>query len=86
MKWSEKDTIALVELYEKHECILWNIGSKDYRNKLMRDAAYEDIAKTFKKYNFGVTELKQRIKNLRCTYNQELLKIKKSQKYGTYWC
>ncbi|KAL4113585.1 hypothetical protein QTP88_017191 [Uroleucon formosanum] len=82
MKWSESDTIALVELYEKHECI-WNIGSKDYRNKLMRDDVYEDIVKTLKKDNFGVTKLKQKIKNLRCTYNQELLKIKKSQKSGS---
>ena len=50
-----------MELYEKHECI-WNISSKDYRNKLMRDAAYEDIVKTLKKDNFGVNELKQKIK------------------------
>lgn len=43
----------------------------------MRDAAYKDIVKTYrKKDNFGVLELKQKIKHLRCTYNQELLKIK----------
>ncbi|CAG5052981.1 unnamed protein product [Parnassius apollo] len=35
------------------------------------------------KENFGVSELKQKIKNLRCTYNQERMKIKKSQKSGS---
>lgn len=63
MKWSESETIALVELYEKHDCI-WNIGSKDFRNKLMRDAAYENIVKTLKKDNFGVTELKKKNKKI----------------------
>ncbi|KAF5271710.1 hypothetical protein FQA39_LY08033 [Lamprigera yunnana] len=31
---------------------------------------------------FGVSELKQKIKNLRCTYNQECLKVQKSTKSG----
>nr|CAH7726459.1 unnamed protein product [Callosobruchus chinensis] len=38
-----------------------------------------------RKENFGVAELKQKIKNLRFTYNQEVGKIKKSNKSGTGW-
>lgn len=55
MKQSESDTIMLVESYEKHECI-WNIYFKDLKNKLMRDAVYEDIVKTLNRDNFGVPE------------------------------
>ncbi|XP_054259415.1 uncharacterized protein LOC128984150 [Macrosteles quadrilineatus] len=32
---------------------------------------------------FGVNELKQKIKNLRCTYNQECVKIQRSKKSGS---
>nr|CAI5838705.1 unnamed protein product [Callosobruchus analis] len=34
------------------------------------------------KENFCIAELRQKIKNLRCTYNQEVRKIKKSKKSG----
>nr|CAH7760135.1 unnamed protein product [Callosobruchus chinensis] len=49
-----------------YECILWNISSPNYRNKAMRTAA-EEI---------------QKIENLRCTYNQQVRKIKKCKKSG----
>lgn len=48
----------------------------------MRSAAYEEIVKYMAKENFHIAELKQKIKNLRCTYNQEVGKIKKSKKSG----
>ncbi|XP_039277034.1 uncharacterized protein LOC111062626 isoform X2 [Nilaparvata lugens] len=81
MKWSEDETIKLVELYGEFEC-LWNITSVDYKNKSKRTSAYEAIVTELNKDNFGVAELKQKIKNLRCTYNQECLKVKKSNKSG----
>nr|CAI5848801.1 unnamed protein product [Callosobruchus analis] len=48
----------------------------------MRAAAYEEIIKYMAKENFGVVELRQKIKNLRCTYNQQVGKITKSKKSG----
>nr|CAI5847471.1 unnamed protein product [Callosobruchus analis] len=48
----------------------------------MRAAAYEGIIKYMAKENFGISELRQKIKNLRCTYNQQVGKIKKSKKSG----
>ena len=82
MKWTESETIKLVEVYKTYECI-WNISIPSYRNRPMRSAAYEEIVKYMAKENFGIAELKQKIKNLRCTYNQELGKIKKSKKSGS---
>ncbi|RZF42420.1 hypothetical protein LSTR_LSTR011558 [Laodelphax striatellus] len=81
MKWSVEETIKLVQLYGEFEC-LWNITCVDYKNKTKRASAYEAIVTEFNKQDFGVAELKQKIKNLRCTYNQERLKVEKSNKSG----
>nr|CAH7758764.1 unnamed protein product [Callosobruchus chinensis] len=48
----------------------------------MRAAAYEEIVKYMAKENFGIADLKQKIKNLRCIHNQEVGKMKKSKKSG----
>nr|CAI5845330.1 unnamed protein product [Callosobruchus analis] len=48
----------------------------------MRAAAYEKIIKYMAKENFGIAELRQKIKNLRYTYNQQVGKINKSKKSG----
>nr|CAI5832372.1 unnamed protein product [Callosobruchus analis] len=48
----------------------------------MRAAAYEEIIKYMAKENFGITELRQRIRNLRCAYNQQVGEIKKFKKSG----
>lgn len=52
MKWFRSDTLDLMELYEKYER-LWNICSKDYENKLMREAVYENIRSKFRYCQFG---------------------------------
>lgn len=80
-KFTEAQTAKLVDLYIEHEC-LWNLTSVTYRNKNMRQAAEKEIIEKFGMNGFGLAELKQKIKNLRCTYNQECLKIKKSKKSG----
>nr|CAI5841877.1 unnamed protein product [Callosobruchus analis] len=46
----------------------------------MRAAAYEEIIKYVAKENCGVAELRQKTKNLRRTYNQQVGKIKKSKR------
>ncbi|CAH2004202.1 unnamed protein product [Acanthoscelides obtectus] len=81
MKWSEEETMRFVELYSEKEC-LSKKSSVNYRNKNMRKAAEEDIVNRMGKEGFGVTELKQKIKIMRTTYNQEALKVKKFKKSG----
>lgn len=81
MKWSESDTSKLIELYHMHPCI-WMISSVEYKNKAKRQEAYNEIVNNMNKEGFGVPELKQKIKNLRCTYHQEVMKIKKSRRSG----
>nr|CAH7735267.1 unnamed protein product [Callosobruchus chinensis] len=64
MKWSEHETMKLVAVYKDYSCI-WNISSPNYRNRAMKAATYEEIVRYMTKENFGVAELKQKIKNLR---------------------
>nr|CAI5829679.1 unnamed protein product [Callosobruchus analis] len=48
----------------------------------MRAAACEEIIKYMAKENFGITELRQKIRNLRCTYNQQVGELKKFKMSG----
>uniref|UniRef100_T1HAF1 MADF domain-containing protein n=1 Tax=Rhodnius prolixus TaxID=13249 RepID=T1HAF1_RHOPR len=77
MKWSESATVRFVELYREHDC-LWNGYCKKYKNKEVRQKALESIREKMNWSTLSTDEIKQKIKNLRSTYNQELVKIKRS--------
>ncbi|KAH1010209.1 hypothetical protein HUJ05_004540 [Dendroctonus ponderosae] len=77
-KWRESDTIKFVELYEKEEC-LWNFRHPVYKHRNARDKAIQNIIKEMNLPDFGVNELKNKIKNIRSTYQQEVNKIKRSK-------
>ena len=59
------------------------MSSPTYKNKNNRQAAIENIIEEMGIPGFGIVEVKNKIKNLRSTYNQEVLKIKKSAKSGS---
>ena len=75
-KWDCAVTIELVQEYKAHE-YLWNFISPVYKNKHMREAAYQEIVEVMNIEGFGVPEVKNKIKNLRSTYAQELKKQKR---------
>lgn len=78
-RWSSDNNIAFMKLYREQEN-LWNCFDKNYRNRDMRKASLECIAKEMHLCN--TIEVTKKIKNLRSTYNQELNKIEKSKKSG----
>nr|CAH7752456.1 unnamed protein product [Callosobruchus chinensis] len=61
MKWSVQETIQLVAVYKDYECT-WNISCPNYRNRATRPAVYEEIVKYVAKENFGIAELKKKLK------------------------
>ena len=81
MRWSEGDTVKFVELYREHECP-WNKIKPSYRNNQMRVGALEKIVEEMGIEGFTVADARQKVKSLRNTYNQQLLKIEKSRKSG----
>nr|CAH7742650.1 unnamed protein product [Callosobruchus chinensis] len=80
-KLSDTENLKLVQLYRDNEC-LWDLKSQNYRNKEMRATALQNIAQEMNLEEFGPTDVKNKIKNLRATYYLELDKIKKSSKSG----
>ncbi|KAK9875252.1 hypothetical protein WA026_007645 [Henosepilachna vigintioctopunctata] len=80
-KWSLETTLKFIQCYKIHEC-LWNFSSPDYKLKDKRNAAIIAIADEMNINDFGVTDVKNKIKNLRSTYSQELKKIDDSKKSG----
>lgn len=68
-KWDENTTLKFVEEYRHHE-YLWNVHYVLYKNKQARESAYSSIANVMNISNFGIAEVKVKIKNLRSTYSQ----------------
>ncbi|VVD03662.1 uncharacterized protein LOC126965476 [Leptidea sinapis] len=85
MRWNENVTVDFVKVYLKNEC-LWKPNHPDYKCRVRRIQAYEDIAADFKASTnilLTIPEIKMKIKNLRSTYMQEVHKIlqKSTPKY-----
>lgn len=84
MKWTEDETVKFTQLYRKNEC-LWNVFSPSYKNRIKRHKAIEKIVSEMRQcfplrfLCFCNSDVKQKIKNLRSTYNQELSKMKNAK-------
>lgn len=79
-RWTSEQNLKFMELY-KDQTNLWNCLDPNYRNRDLRKASLEHI-----RVELGLTdtnEVTKKIKNLRSTYNQEILKIEKSKKSGS---
>ncbi|KAF0739506.1 MADF domain-containing protein, partial [Aphis craccivora] len=72
--------MIFLEEYQKYPC-LWDKSLDEYRNRVKRDHA-EEMLLQFSKMP-TIKELRQKIRNIRCTYNQEVSKIKKSMVTGS---
>lgn len=77
-RWNEETTLKFVKLYKENEC-LWNVSSSQYKNKQIREHALMQMVDEMGVPGFGLGEARNKIKNLRTTYTQELTKIEKSR-------
>ncbi|RZF40059.1 hypothetical protein LSTR_LSTR002462 [Laodelphax striatellus] len=80
-KWSSSTTLKFIREYRNQEC-LWNTQLENYRDKQTRMIAYLRLVEAMSLPNFGVAEVKNKIKNLRSTFNQEKKKVEKSKNSG----
>ncbi|XP_025425472.1 uncharacterized protein LOC112694266 [Sipha flava] len=73
----------LIEEYKSCTC-LWRIKDPDYKNKEMKNEAYESLLQLIKKYNEHCTmdDLKRKIANLRTCYLREFKKVMDAKRYG----
>lgn len=73
-------TIRFLEDYRTFPC-LWQKCSIDYKNRSKRDAAEQKLLPLSGLKD--IKELRMKIRSIRCTYNQEVSKIKKSMGTGS---
>lgn len=72
------DIKELIYHYKQYDC-LWNFNCLAYKNKTMKQEAWQDIADYFHK---DINEVKRKIKYLRTAYVAEKKKVIASRKLG----
>lgn len=80
-RWSQKQSCTFVSLYKDSAC-LWNAFDPSYKNRDARFEAYEYMVQVMNIPDFTVNDVSKKIRSFKSTYNQELLKIVKSQETG----
>lgn len=70
----------MIKGYEDHPC-LWKKDDKFYKNKIKRSDAMEQIAQLV---NATADETRDKIRNFRTTYFQNLKKMKKAGRSNRY--
>ncbi|XP_017777091.1 PREDICTED: uncharacterized protein LOC108563048 [Nicrophorus vespilloides] len=73
-QWSESDTVKLIKLYEKAEC-LWNPSNESYKNFDHKDLEIDSMVQAMEMPGLDENELKCKIKMIRSIYVLELHKI-----------
>lgn len=83
-KWGTKLTIKFLKKYREHRC-LWDFNDPDYKNRVERTKALQDIVTCMALNNFDIRSANVKIKALRSTYLHEKRKIRKSSKTGVVY-
>lgn len=77
--WGNDTVLSLLELYES--CVLlWDTSRSDYRNKIKKNDAWEDIAKTLE---LPRKEIETKVHTLRSQFVRERKKVKSSKTTGS---
>lgn len=79
-QWSRDKTLNLIEAYHSQEC-LWKTSNRDYTDRIKRNEAWEEVAKTA---GCDVRSVEKKIKSLRTQFmNSYKAAHKKSNGSGT---
>ncbi|XP_046675639.1 uncharacterized protein LOC124364308 isoform X2 [Homalodisca vitripennis] len=73
--------LRFIRNYRENQC-LWDFSSPAYKNKAARDEAYERLVAAMDLPGLTVLDVKNKIKNIRSTYCQELKKIQTARMLG----
>lgn len=71
-------------LYKQYTC-LWDVNSKDYLNKAMKQSAYEDLITKCKEVYVNANKdfVCKRIANMRTSFRREYKKVQNSKRTGS---
>lgn len=79
MEWSKEDSLLLIQEYKKYQ-LLWDPRHKNYFNKIKKNEAWAEIAKTF---NTDVDKTRNKMASLLGSFRRERSKGKKIIGTGT---
>ncbi|XP_041973388.1 uncharacterized protein LOC121729066 [Aricia agestis] len=80
-RFNESQMLELAKIYRDYEC-LWDVNNAGYKNRSVRERAYEEIAQKLNIPGVTARGVPKKIKNLRSSYHQEIRKIDKSLQSG----
>ena len=80
-EWESQHMAKFLEAYQRNE-LLWNVRSKDYHNKIRRQAAVSTMVKELNLPNLTDSDVVAKIKTVRSSYGAELKKIRASERSG----
>ncbi|XP_055377142.1 uncharacterized protein LOC129609234 [Condylostylus longicornis] len=71
----------LIENYKQFPC-LWDIKCEGYKNRVLKDEAYENLLPIYQKIdpNANLECLKKKINSMRTSFRRELCKVRNSKK------
>lgn len=69
--WANQIVLRLIELYQNHE-LLWDTSNPDYKNKVKKNEAWEDLANAM---NMPRKEVETKMHTLRSQFVREKKKI-----------
>ncbi|ESO99292.1 hypothetical protein LOTGIDRAFT_158372 [Lottia gigantea] len=79
LMWTDQAVQILLDGLQNHEC-LWNLKSKDYKDRGMKRIALGDLLESLKKeildFEGDVDAIKAKIQSLRTTYREELGRVR----------
>ncbi|XP_046686437.1 uncharacterized protein LOC124372114 [Homalodisca vitripennis] len=83
--WSRETVMQLIDLY-REQPVLWNPMDPDFKNKNLKNYAWNDISREIKASN---TEVQAKVKTLLAQFQRELKKKKSgsgADEYKSKWC
>ncbi|KAG8294415.1 hypothetical protein J6590_103434 [Homalodisca vitripennis] len=81
-KWNINNIETFLELYEGYPC-LWGYKLAEYKDRNLKEDGWLQIVKGMNMPNFTVKDAKEKMRSLRNTYSNELVKITKSKSSGS---
>ncbi|KAJ8722591.1 hypothetical protein PYW07_003771 [Mythimna separata] len=83
--WNKAIVTELISIYQSHPC-LWKVKSAEYKNKILKEAAYDELIAFCKKKGFIEANrdfVVKKIQSLRSSFRKEMKKVTNSQRSGS---
>lgn len=84
MEWTRTAATAFIDLLKSHPC-LWKVKCPTYKNKDIKNSAYEKMKRDLSVLGYTVTqdEIRKKINTLRAQYRKERNQVIRSRRTGS---